>query len=159
MNTKRFQQITARSIARVFSRGGPRKRFLLADEVGLGKTVVTKEVIRRLCAGRPGSPKIIYLCSSLEIADQNRSTLMGKIERENENSWMQVDRLTLYPAFPPRRQSGPVVLCFTPGTSLDLGGALGTIVERSFLYTLLKDICGWERTSENGTVLRMQYSG
>lgn len=147
MNPKQFQRITAREIVRAFQRGN--KRFLLADEVGLGKTVVTKEVIQGLCAGHAGGAKVIYLCSSLEIADQNRSTLMGREDIEQDKGWRRVDRLTLYPAFPKPRHSGATVLCFTPGTSLELGGALGTIRERSYLYALLKDVLDWERTSKN----------
>src|SRR5688572_21325455 len=53
---------------------GPR-RVLLADEVGLGKTIVARGVIERMAARRRSPLTVIYLCSNAEIAEQNRSKL------------------------------------------------------------------------------------
>ena len=41
-----FQQATADRILQVFRSG--QKRVLLADEVGLGKTIVAREVVRQV---------------------------------------------------------------------------------------------------------------
>ena len=46
MKPKDFQQATADRIVQVF-RGG-QNRVLLADEVGLGKTIVAREVVRQV---------------------------------------------------------------------------------------------------------------
>src|SRR6058998_969476 len=52
------------------------RRYLLADEVGLGKTLVAKGVVdqlrRRTAAG---DFTLVYICSNNEIADQNREKL------------------------------------------------------------------------------------
>ncbi|MGG6549098.1 UNVERIFIED_CONTAM: hypothetical protein NY100_27155, partial [Prevotella sp. 15_C9] len=44
---KDFQRATADRIEEIF-RNGNQKRVLLADEVGLGKTIIAKEVIDRV---------------------------------------------------------------------------------------------------------------
>jgi len=44
---KDFQKATADHIASIF-REGKQRRVLLADEVGLGKTIVAREVIDRV---------------------------------------------------------------------------------------------------------------
>jgi hypothetical protein len=49
--------------------------MLLADEVGLGKTIVARGVIQALLKGRRRPLTVIYLCSNAEIAEQNRKKL------------------------------------------------------------------------------------
>ena len=52
---KRFQSLTAEAAVKALSTGS--RRFLLADEVGLGKTVVAREVIAGLSrSGAWGDP-------------------------------------------------------------------------------------------------------
>ena len=51
------------------------RRMLLADEVGLGKTLVAQGVIQALLKGRRRPLTVIYLCSNAEIAEQNRKKL------------------------------------------------------------------------------------
>src|ERR1700740_2152531 len=71
-----------RIVGRLTDASGSR-RFLLADEVGLGKTLVAKGVIaelrRRVAKGGFTS---VYICSNSEIADQNR----GKLCDEKDSS-------------------------------------------------------------------------
>src|SRR3954465_5553656 len=70
-----FQQAAVDHIvARLRDKHGSR-RMLLADEVGLGKTIVARGVIERLEKGRRTPRKVIYLCSNAEIAEQNRTKL------------------------------------------------------------------------------------
>lgn len=48
---KEFQKATADRIGEIFSEGmkeGKKKRVLLADEVGLGKTIIAREVIDKV---------------------------------------------------------------------------------------------------------------
>ncbi len=117
------------------------RRFLLADEVGLGKTMVARGVIeelRRLSDGRKGSV-CVYLCSNLEIAEQNQDKLRGEKTRELPT------RLTLIPLraaaiHEARAKRKPQLFVFTPGTSLHLGGATGIKSERRLLLACLY---GW----------------
>ncbi len=59
---KPFQEATIRAVLSAFDRRCSTRRFLVADEVGLGKTVVAQHVIREMFngLGRPLS-RILYV--------------------------------------------------------------------------------------------------
>jgi hypothetical protein len=80
---KDFQKETVKSVVASFRAGGS-ERVLVADEVGLGKTIVAKGVIAELLKERlsnqPSGKKIAplrvtYICSNLTLADENRKKL------------------------------------------------------------------------------------
>lgn len=122
-----FQSAAVETICeRLTDRGGSR-RFLLADEVGLGKTVVARGVIEDLIRRRRGRELVVvYLCSNSEIADQNRTKLAPNappsLRRITQLAWSgsNTDTLQLY--------------SFTPGTSLSEGTGLAW--ERQLLLFL-----------------------
>ena len=122
-----FQSAAVETICdRLMDRGGSR-RFLLADEVGLGKTVVARGVIEDILRRRRGKALVVvYLCSNSEIADQNRTKLAPKaapsLRRITQLAWSgsTADTLQLY--------------SFTPGTSLSEGTGLAW--ERQLLLFL-----------------------
>ena len=61
-----FQQATVdAAVARLGGRG--RRRFLVADEVGLGKTVVAREVIRKLSGGGSKRFTVYYVTSNTKV--------------------------------------------------------------------------------------------
>ncbi|MBQ2621434.1 MAG: DEAD/DEAH box helicase family protein [Thermoguttaceae bacterium] len=75
-----FQDKTANCIVEMFQKGKNRfqkgqNRVLLADEVGLGKTIVAKHVIKLM--KQSGYKKIVYFCSNQSIANQNVTKLTG----------------------------------------------------------------------------------
>jgi len=49
---KPFQKATVNAVLSAFRRKRGSRRFLVADEVGLGKTVVAQHVIKQLMEGR-----------------------------------------------------------------------------------------------------------
>lgn len=124
-----FQSAAVETVCdRLQDRNGSR-RFLLADEVGLGKTVVARGVIEELLRRRRGKDlNVVYLCSNSEIADQNRTKLAPNappsVRRITQLAWSgsdsDSDRLQLY--------------SFTPGTSLSAG--TGMAWERRLLLYL-----------------------
>ena len=63
---KDFQEKTAKRIADLFINGS--SRVLLADEVGLGKTIVARRVIELIRDWRDETKddfyKVIYICSN-----------------------------------------------------------------------------------------------
>ena len=93
---KDFQR---RTVEHVFRRmvlyDPPARRFLVADEVGLGKTLVARGVIARLAEHfGPGRPvKVVYICSSSDIARQNVRSLAAGLGVEVKSP----DRITLLP--------------------------------------------------------------
>lgn len=78
MIPKDFQQATADRIVEVFRSG--QNRILLADEVGLGKTIIASDVVRQVAAWHKNEMhdehfKVIYICSNINIANQNARKL------------------------------------------------------------------------------------
>lgn len=116
MDLVAFQRRTVEVASAALSGPGAR-RFLVADEVGLGKTVIARTVAQRLrAAGK--RLNVLYLCPSLEIAGQNRPkfvSLTGIDEKEYEAGG---DRLALVPGELPNEGNGYRVFTFTPETSL-----------------------------------------
>lgn len=118
------------------------RRFLLADEVGLGKTLIAKGIIARAIEHlreRGDRIDILYICSNQSIARQNIARLNPLPEREVPNA----ERITLLPLYWHAMSSSPInILALTPGTSLDIKDSLGTRRERILLYLLLEELWG-----------------
>jgi uncharacterized membrane protein YkvA (DUF1232 family) len=134
---REFQSAAVQRIVDRLTDAKGSRRFLLADEVGLGKTLVAKGVIDKLRARKPrGGFTIVYICSNAEIANQNRSKLC------DESHCAVPGRLTLLALdsqqINHRRQSGALqVFAFTPGTSLQIESDTGIAKERRLLLYLL----------------------
>src|SRR3954466_13112383 len=94
MGRKPFQEATVRhAVAQLLAPGGSR-RFLVADEVGLGKTLVAQGILQHLSATR--HLNVFYICSSLTIASQNRDNLLEVLRKDlREKAVVDVDRPTL----------------------------------------------------------------
>ena len=134
------------------------KRFLVADEVGLGKTMVAKGVIAKTVEHLRDSGKridIVYICSNGQIARQNlrRLNIVGARE------YPHADRLTLLPnVISELRDEEINFVSFTPGTSLQLGSSGGRYQERILLYWMLARCWGdrvtgsvrWRKFFEGG---------
>ncbi len=139
-NLKDFQR---RTVDHVFDRlygCDSTRRFLVADEVGLGKTLVARGVIARAIEHLWDSTKrieIIYICSNADIARQNVSRLAIPGCGLEE---MRATRLTLLPLeLRQRGQERVNFIALTPGTSFELTGGGGWAKERALLYRLLRE--------------------
>ena len=134
---REFQHLTVERAAASLFAGNGRKRFLVADEVGLGKTRVAAELIRRLDVDRGRKPGVVvYFAPNVDVAHQNLRVLRprgGAIETSQ--------RLTLLAEKAKLLESpGVHVLGFTPGTSLGVRRGTGTARERALLMLLLSPI-------------------
>jgi hypothetical protein len=125
-------------------------RFLVADEVGLGKTMVAGGVIARAVDHlweRVGRIDVVYVCSNAGIARQNVNRIQKLL---GGHAAVLPSRLTLLPRVVRGLAKCPLnLVAFTPGTSFDLRSSLGTADERALLYWLLPD--SWRR-SERGAI-------
>lgn len=146
---KDFQQRTARwTFRRMFDKHDPAYRFLVADEVGLGKTHIAKGVIAQVIEhlGRIGDTRhdIVYVCSNAAIARQNLRKLVPKGIEPLED----VGRLAMLPLTALNegnsRQPGINLIAITPGTSLKFGRSTGQFRERCLAYTFLREHWGAE---------------
>lgn len=138
---KGFQRNTVEYVfERMYKAKQPATRFLVADEVGLGKTMIARGIIAKAIDDmwdRVGRIDIVYICSNVAIAKQNLQKL---VVGEAANHALAT-RLTLLP----RNLEGLDThklnfVSFTPGTSFDLKSRGGMVSERVVLHTLLSGV-------------------
>jgi len=147
---KDFQAATVNVVyENLFSNG--QQRMLVADEVGLGKTIVAKGVIARRIKekmeGGDESPlKVTYICSNQVIAHENVGKLDIYPDQRSHDRF--ASRLT-YLAFEPEGGEEGVLRLntLTPATSFNKGSSTGQQGERRILYSLLMQD---ERLSQHG---------
>ena len=139
MGRKPFQEATVlHVVSRLRDKTGSR-RFLVADEVGLGKTLVAQGVLQHLASG-PRPLNVFYVCSSLTIANQNRDSLLEVLAAEDrKNASVSVDRPTLLPWADPPASNSFTLFTLTPGTLPMKGSARGRVDERASLWCLLRE--------------------
>lgn len=164
---KPFQRATVDTVfARFFTDADPTSRFLVADEAGLGKTMVARGVIARTVEWLQHEKKhitVVYLCSSQSIANQNLKSLdvvgagdeAGKRGKAGSNPHLLNTRPTLLALNTPMRGKGLVdLISMTPGTALDLKSSGGRAEERALLYAML-----WKRIGPRDASTRQFFRG
>lgn len=141
---KEFQRRTAEYVfEQLYEAENSTRRFLVADEVGLGKTLVAAGVIAQtidhLRARRTPRVDIVYVCSNLAIARQN-------VDRINHRLGLPVkplpERITLLPYHLGTLDQHVNLIALTPGTSFSSGSAEGVVEERIILFRMLTEAWG-----------------
>ena len=141
---KDFQKRTAhRAFERLFTAPDSTRRFLIADEVGLGKTLVATGVvalaIEHLRAVNTPRIDVIYICSNQAIARQNIDRIKHRLGIETQ---ALESRITLLP-YQLKTLDRPVnLIALTPGTSFNSGSAEGIARERVILFRMLTQAWG-----------------
>lgn len=114
------------------------RRFLIADEVGLGKTLVARGLIAKTIDrlwDRTERIDIVYVCSNTDIARQN----INRLNVTGRSDFTLSSRITLLPIDVKDMQRSRLnFISFTPGTSFDLQSNPGWARERQLLYWLMK---------------------
>lgn len=137
-----FQRNSVAYILDRFHGDQPTRRFLLADEVGMGKTLVARGVIAgtidRLREPDSGIDRIdvLYICSNANIARQN----IAKLDVLSEGTRPMSTRITMLALhmsdLNKQRSDGQKIvnlIAFTPGTSFQKGHSGGRVEERALL--------------------------
>jgi len=137
---KPFQEATVRAAEAALRRDGGSRRFLVADEVGLGKTVVARDVIGKLTTRRR-RPLVVFYITSGKVGDQNKRDLLEFLpEPERAPALSGADRLGLMP-FTKSPEGRVHLYALTPGTSFPAAGSRsspGRALERAFVSKLLR---------------------
>lgn len=135
-----FQRSTVDYVVkRMYDDPDETRRFLVADEVGLGKTLVARAVIAEAIERLWDTPEridIVYVCSNAQIARQNlrRLNVLGLPEHDLP------DRITMLPRALKQFSRHKVnLVAFTPGTSFQMGNSQGKYTERAMLYRLVQE--------------------
>lgn len=144
---KDFQQDTVDYVLeRLYDAPNPTDRFLVADEVGMGKTLVARGVIEGAVERMQEDDSvnridIIYICSNSAIAAQNISKLNETVADATPLSTRISMLATQLTDLNRAMADGSKTINFvaiTPGTSFSHGQRGGRVEERALLYWLLK---------------------
>lgn len=121
-----------------------RSKMLIADEVGLGKTIVAKGIIAKAFGQFTPAPvkkvfNVIYICSNQALARQNLKKLNFSGNELAIDYSEDDDRLTglAYISAKEEQQFPFRIKAFTPATSFDDKTHAGKADERILLYRLL----------------------
>lgn len=142
-----FQRNTVEYVLeRLYDSDDSTDRFLVADEVGMGKTLVGRGVIDGTIERLQGDSTvdridIIYICSNAGIAAQNIAKLHAGVERatplSTRISMLATQISDLNKA--PEGGGKPInFVAITPGTSFAHGSGGGRMEERALLYWMLE---------------------
>ena len=145
---KDFQKATVEYTIKQFFANG-RDKMLIADEVGLGKTIVSRGIIAKMYEKHHGTISeepfnVIYICSNQAIAKQNiekLNFLQGDAAKNIVDYSNNDDRITAL-AYEPKkinREFNIRIKAFTPGTSFDQNTSSGRSDERVLLFRLVHD--------------------
>ncbi len=134
-----FQRCTVEWIkSQLLSKKRSVHRFLVADEVGLGKTKIAAAIVEILKKQKKNL-KVVYITSSLDVCEQNRKKL------SSENSDLKTaDRICLL--YSKRiKNTGVNIISFTPSTSFNLTRSQGSMQERAYIMWLAYKLLGVRR--------------
>ena len=139
---KDFQRRTVRhAFRRLYRSQNSSRRFLVADEVGLGKTMVARGIIAKAIEhleeeGVVDRIDIVYVCSNAAIAQQN----VNRLNVTGQQEHALATRLTLLPLELHNLGSRRInFVSFTPGTTFDLKHSTGMWKERLLLHHILRE--------------------
>ena len=154
---KDFQRQTVEYVFEQLYGPSATKRFLVADEVGLGKTLVARGLIAKAIEHlhEQGVERIdvIYVCSNADIARQN----INRLNVTGRQEFNLPTRLTLLPLHLRQiKDQGLNFVSFTPGTTFDLKSRGGVAPERALLYRLLGYAWGTRGLGHRGVFRLLQ---
>ncbi|RLC58233.1 MAG: hypothetical protein DRH89_01625, partial [Candidatus Cloacimonadota bacterium] len=136
MILKDFQKAT---VKHVIEKLNDNNRFLVADEVGLGKTIIARGVIEELYKEHRKKSKpfhVIYICSNQVLAQQN----ISKLNISGSDLHDAYSRLFLMVKKKQSNdQSDFIISTLTPNTSFRMKKSKGTAEERAILYKILRE--------------------
>ncbi len=145
---KDFQRQTVEYVFhRLYTDADATRRFLIADEVGLGKTLVARGVIAHALDflwDKVDRLDVVYICSNADIARQN----INRLNLYGQSNFALASRITLLPIQMQNLKKKRVnFVSFTPSTSFDLKSGMGMAQERVLLYWLLQQAWGFKNAA------------
>ena len=147
---KDFQKATVEHIVNIF-KSKKQRRVLLSDEVGLGKTIVSKGVIQAVgeLSDEYGiwddnTYRVVYICSNANIVKQNTENLGIEDVMNIDESRLSMQHFIVakkVKELQKSKKSKPRILIpLTPGTSFNLQTSAGNMNERALMFAVLSHL-------------------
>lgn len=147
---KDFQKATVKHIVDIF-KSKKQRRVLLSDEVGLGKTIVSKGVIQAVgeLSDEYGiwddnTYRVVYICSNANIVKQNTENLGIEDVMNIDESRLSMQHFIVakkVKELQKSKKSKPRILIpLTPGTSFNLQTSAGNMNERALMFAILSHL-------------------
>lgn len=139
---KDFQRATVKRVDWLFEHG--QHRILVADEVGLGKTMIAKGVIALMAKHKNDQGvrnfKVIYVCSNQSIANQNITELdLFKDGHEDiSNTRLSMQHLLAEKTRQRNKDKFIQLIPLTPQTSFNQKSGRGMVKERALIFCIMK---------------------
>lgn len=142
---KDFQRATVERIDYLFRNG--QNRVLVADEVGMGKTLIARGAIVKTARMRLEQQdelmKVVYICSNTSIANQNIQKLKvsdsARIEGVSDTRLSMLHLKIAEQESDQELRDGYIQLIpLTPGTSFQMTNGGGTVNERALMFAILR---------------------
>ncbi|MHC9296590.1 helicase-related protein [Mycobacterium sp. LTG2003] len=164
-NLKGFQRDAVEHIVnRLYGPQATSGRFLVADETGLGKSIIARGVVAATIAELQDAAHVdridvVYICSSTDLAKQNlhRLNVTGDplVSITSRLTLLALDsrRFTLNTTLDGKKVN---LVSFTPGTSFEMGWQTGSQEERQLLHIFLNGMTYSGSESERASALFFQ---
>lgn len=147
---KDFQKATVEHIVNIF-KSKKQRRVLLSDEVGLGKTIVSKGVIQAVgelsdeySIWDDNTYRVVYICSNANIVKQNTENLGIEDVMNIDESRLSMQHFIVakkVKELQKSKKSKPRILIpLTPGTSFNLQTSAGNMNERALMFAILSHL-------------------
>lgn len=147
---KDFQKATVEHIVNIF-KSKKQRRVLLSDEVGLGKTIVSKGVIQAVgeLSDEYGiwddnTYRVVYICSNANIVKQNTENLGIEDVMNIDESRLSMQHFIVakkVKELQKSKKSKPrILISLTPGTSFNLQTSAGNMNERALMFAILSHL-------------------
>ncbi len=141
---KDFQLATVSRIDYLYRNG--QKRILVADEVGMGKTLIARGAIAKVARIKLEEKskifKVAYVCSNQNIANQNlvKLDINNSFKKEDtKDNRLSMQHLRIIEQENDRRIVNAFIqlIPLTPDTSFKISSGTGKVEERALMYTIL----------------------
>lgn len=147
---KDFQKATVKHIVDIF-KSKKQRRVLLSDEVGLGKTIVSKGVIKAVGElsddygiWEDKTYRVVYICSNANIVKQNTENLGIEDVMNIDESRLSMQHFIVAKKVKElneaKKDKPRILIPLTPGTSFNLQTSAGNMNERALMFAMLSHL-------------------
>lgn len=162
---KDFQRSTAERVFSLLTTG--HNRVLVADEVGLGKTLIAKGVIAKTALYHQQNDddlfKVVYVCSNQSIAGQNlRKLKINDSDRVDDvsDTRLSMQHLKIFEDERTAKERNNYIqlIPLTPSTSFNITSGGGSVRERALIFAIMSRYPGLQECVDGLEIVMEGYA-